>query len=138
MPPTTKNGSSNKVTDSSMEGVVDSTFPGVPIMTDTQCLIDKYSTITWLTIKDAFNMKELPKDLEDREVYENVKKSRFQKVACRYPVLPFFDAIKWIIQCLETKNIFLNNVSGQQLASYQPHNLHSYYKFPKPKKHFNS
>lgn len=57
MPLTTKKGPSKEVIDISIK---DSTLTGVPILSDTQCFIDKYSTITWLTINDVFNMKNLP------------------------------------------------------------------------------
>lgn len=47
-----------------------------------------------------------------------LRKVGFHKVAHRYPALTCADEIRWILQGLETKNMVLNNVSGQQLASY--------------------
>lgn len=110
--PTTKKGPLNEVINNSIKDDVDNTLAGVPIMIEIQCLIDKSSTITWMTIKDSFNMKELPKDIEYMEVYVNVMKSRFPKVSCMYPSLPSDDAIRWILQGLYTKKMVLNIVSG--------------------------
>lgn len=39
---------------------------------------------------------------------------------------------------LDMKNMVLNSVGGYHLASYQPHDINLYYKFPKPKKHLDS
>ena len=86
----------------------------------------------------CFTSTEFTKDLEDREVYVNIQWLGFHKVVCRYLVLPCVDVIKWILQGLDTKSMALNNFSGQQLASYQPHEIHLIHNLPKPEEHLDS
>lgn len=68
MPLVTYKGPSKEATKCNTEDVMESFRTWVHIMSNTKCFIDKSTTITWQIIKEAFNRKVFPKDLEDNDI----------------------------------------------------------------------
>ena len=62
--------------------------------------------------------KEFPENLEDREVYINIKRSIIHRVACGFSVMPCAESIEWILLHMGSKNMVLNSESGNEITTY--------------------
>lgn len=82
--------------------------------------------------------KKFPKDLEDMEVYINIKSSMIHKVACRFLVMPCVEAIEWILLHMASKNLVLSSESKNDIATYHPRDINYYYKMVRPREYTNT
>lgn len=83
-------------------------------------------------------MKQFLENLEYMQVYINTKMSRIHKVASRFPVIPCEKSIEWILLHMDTKNLVLSSESGNEIATYHWHGIHSYYKMITAKEYLNT
>lgn len=67
-----KRSTSKDTTKRSTSEVIESILITKQIFWDTQLFIEKYSYITWHTVKDAFTTTNYKAYLEDKQVYINV------------------------------------------------------------------
>lgn len=109
---------------------MESPFVKLPVFADTTCYIDKSVPITWSEIYQTFSRKEVLKEEEDHEVYINVKKSWFHKVAPHLLILPCVGTIEWIIQWTNEKYMMTNNIHCVTIESFISSIVFVYYKMP--------
>ena len=139
MSPTNRQAASKEASKNSTKEAVECSKPTIPILLDTYFFIDKSIKISWKDIKDAFIQKEFPENLEDREVYINIKRFKIHRVARIIVVLPCEKSIEWIFLHMDKKKkSVLSSESEKEIATYHPHDLHSYYKMITLKKYLNT
>ena len=111
-PPATRDVASKEALEASTEGSIEVTRPTIPIYANTQCFIYKSIEVTWNDIKDTFMQKQFAKNLEDLEVYINIKRSRAHRIACRFPVILCVEVIEWILTHMDGSHLMLHSESG--------------------------
>lgn len=127
MPPVIRKGLTREATENSIEGFVDIPKTKAPILSYTRCFIENSTTLTWQMIFKDFIKKEFLEDLENKEVYINVKLSKLYRLAKQYLVLTCVEVIGCMLQHIDPKTMIIKSENGQDLATYQPHDLHTYY-----------
>jgi len=73
--------------ESATRAAIERVSTGFPIYQDTKLIVDKDIKPKWQEVNDAFT-DTFGEDLEDCQVYVNIHKSGFYRIACRYPVFP--------------------------------------------------
>lgn len=94
----TRKGPTKETIESSVEEVVDIPRCEVSILKDMACFINKSISISWPAIFKEYIRKEILENEEDRNVYINIKISRFYKFGAHTPMFPSVETIEWILQ----------------------------------------
>lgn len=78
-----KKAGSKDTVESSTRDVVEQGSMSLPVYIDTHLFIKKDIKITWKDINTIFSCS-FEENIEDRQVYVNIHKSRLYNVACRF------------------------------------------------------
>lgn len=66
-------------------------------------------------------------NLEDREIYINIKWSKIHRIAYRLLLIPCAESIEWILSQMDNTNLVLSSESGINIMTYHSHDMLSYY-----------
>lgn len=59
--------------------------------------------MSWYQVYQEFARPEFPKDLPDRKIYVQVKRSKLHYAGVHPAIFPCAEVIKWIIQNIDPK-----------------------------------
>ena len=68
-----------------------------PTYGDTACIFNKGESMNW------YQVPEFPKDLPDRQVYVQVKRSKLHYAGAHPPIFRCAELIEWILQKVDPK-----------------------------------
>ena len=77
-------------------------------------------------------LQDDPNTKMNKEIYQNISKSKVYRDAAKLPILSFPDVIEWLTRRVDHQSITLLDFEGKHVASYQPSMLHQMYHFKQP------
>ena len=104
--------------------------------TDTECRVDKKTSLNWNTLFQAFQTKEFqvifqydPSTELSKGIYKNVWKLGLHRATAKTPILPYPDVIEWMTRRIDHESRTILNFKDKHVASYQAHVLNKLYHF---------
>lgn len=103
----------------------------LPIYEDTKLILDKDIKPKWQVVNDAFT-GTFGEYLEDLQVYINIHKSSFYRIACRFHAFSSRDMIHWIILCTDPDTMTWSSVSKTRIATFRVVDYDEIYQMSEP------
>ena len=94
--------------------------PNFGIFSDTSGRITETYQIEWSRVYEIFDNDKFS-DIQDNQLgYERIRDSRLHSVAARPSILPYNDAVKWIVEHVDPKDYSLKGSGGLDIANFRP------------------
>ena len=94
--------------------------PNFGIFFDTSGRVSETYQVYWSRIYSIFDNYNLSDIQNDQPTYQRIRDSGIHSIAARPVVLPYNDAVKWIIKHANTKDLSFNSSTGLQLTNFCP------------------
>jgi hypothetical protein len=109
---------------------------------DTSGLLEKEGdALIWGNVYQMFKKKKLSIDVRDQDVlkiFKNISRSRIFRLAMHDDVLPYTDAITWILKHIYLGNIYVYNSRREPIASFHHKDLAKGYHLDKGTKNMDN
>ena len=94
--------------------------PNFGVFSDTSSCVTEAYHLDWSRFYSIFDNNDLSDFQSDQMVYERIRDSSLHMIASRPTILPYNDAIRWIIDHANVKYHSFNTSTGSQLANSYP------------------
>ena len=88
------------------------------VFSNTSGRVSETYQLDWSRIYSIFDNNDLLDFRDDQPIYERIRDSDIHMIAARLVVLPYNDAVKWIIDHTNPKDCSFNNSTGFLLANF--------------------
>ena len=92
--------------------------PNFSVFSDTSGWVSETYQLDWSRIYSIFDNDDLSYFQDDQPIYERIRDSCIHMIAARPVVLPYNDAVRWIIDHANPKYRYFNNSTAFLLASF--------------------
>ena len=92
--------------------------PNFGVFSDTSGQVSETYQLDWSRFYSIFDKNELSNFFGNQLIYERIRDSGLHMIAARPVVLPYNDAVRWIIDHANLKDRSFNTSIGTQLANF--------------------
>ena len=92
--------------------------PNFGVFSATSSRVTETYHLDWSGVYSIFDNNDLSYFQSDQKVYERIRDSSLHMIAARSAILPYNDAVRWIIDHTNVKNRSFNTSIGSQLANF--------------------
>ena len=92
--------------------------PNLGVFSDTSGQISETYQLDWSRIYSIFDNNDLSNFQGDQLIYERIRDSGIHMIAARPIILPYSDAVRWIIDHANPKDRYFNTSTGLLLANF--------------------
>ena len=92
--------------------------PNFGVFSDTSSRVTQTYHLDWSQVYSIFDNNDLSDFQSDQIVYERIRDSGLHMIASRPAILPYNDAIRWIIDHTNVKDHYFNTSTGSRLANF--------------------
>ena len=93
--------------------------PNFGVFSDTSSRVTENYQLDWSRVYSIFDKNDLSDFQSDQLVYERIRDSGLHMIAARSTILPYNDAVRWIIDHAKVKDRSFNTSIGSQLANFR-------------------
>ena len=92
--------------------------PNFGVFSDTSSRVNETYQLDWSWVYSIFDNNDLSDFQDDQLIYERIRDSGIHMIAARPTVLPYNDAVRWIIDHASPKDRSFNTIIGTQLVNF--------------------
>ena len=93
--------------------------PNFGVFFDTSGRVSDTYQLDWSQIYSIFDNNDLSDFQDDQPVYERIRDSGIHMIVARPAILPYNDAVRWIVDHSNPKDCSFNNSTGLLLSNFR-------------------
>ena len=90
------------------------------IFSNTNGRITETYQIEWSRVYEIFDNDKFSDFQDNQLAYKRIRDSGLHSLAARLAILPYNDAVKWIVERMDLKSCCLNDSRGLEIANFRP------------------